>query len=59
MLSVIDNGLHDIHNTLGMTYVKLPGAGGYVVCQVWEIQGYWPSNPSCQSFSVTFETSGG
>ena len=54
VMNVIDDGFKDIHKTLGITHVKLPGAGDYVVCQVWEIQGYWPPNPTCHTFSVSF-----
>ena len=54
IMNVIDQGFKDIHGTLGITHVKLPGAGDYVVCQVWEIQGYWPPNPTCHTFTVTF-----
>jgi hypothetical protein len=56
IMNVIDQGFKDIHGTLGITHVKLPAAGDYVVCQLWEIQGYWLPKPQCHAFTATFGT---
>jgi hypothetical protein len=58
LFTVTDNGLNDIHGTLGMYYVKLPSAGDYTICQIAEIQNHWMPNPACHTFTVTFGTVG-
>lgn len=50
----LDNGPGDLHNMLGIYYVKLPSAGTYNVCQAAEIPGYFLPNPVCHQVDVTF-----
>jgi hypothetical protein len=50
----VDNGPGDLHNMLGIFYVKLPSAGTYNVCQAAEVPGYFLPNPVCHQVDVTF-----
>ena len=53
-MDVVDNGLNDRHNMLGIYYVKLPSAGDFVVCQKAEIPNYWMPKPACHTITATF-----
>jgi len=49
-----DNSPSDLHNMLGIYYVKLPSAGTYNVCQAVEIPGYFLPDPVCHQVDVAF-----
>lgn len=52
--TIVDNGPDDLHNMLGIFYVKLPSAGDYNICQATEVPGYWMPKPLCHLVTATF-----
>jgi hypothetical protein len=52
--TIVDNSAADLHNMLGIFYVKLPSAGTYNICQAAEVPGYWLPNPVCHQVTVPF-----
>ena len=52
--TIVDNGAGDLHNMLGIFYVKLPSGGDYTICQSTKITGYYLPNPLCHTVTANF-----
>jgi hypothetical protein len=50
--TIDDNGQGDLHNMVGIFYVKLPGPGTYNICQATKIPGFWLPNPLCHQVTA-------
>jgi hypothetical protein len=51
---VTDNDVNDRQKLDGIFYVKLPGAGSYVICQAGAIPGHYMVNPPCHTVTAEY-----
>lgn len=54
VLAVTDNDVNDRQKLDGIFYVKLPGAGSYVICQAGAIPGHYMVNPPCHTVTAEY-----
>lgn len=50
--TIVDNGANDYDQRLGMLAIKLPGAGGYSICETVPPAGHKLANPACKRVDV-------